>query len=1354
MTTVFSSDPNDVRVRSDLLAVGNQERYLLAERFTEASYPIPFTYRVRGRLDVARLQSAIDTIVGRHDILRSSFRPVGSGFVASIAPKARIELVQVAGGHSERETRAQIAAHFAGKIRDFTPEAFTRVLLITVGPDEHVLTLSLHHAIADGISMDIFAREIFQAYEGVTAGAPVPGYYDLATPVSEQDRRGHEEFWAEYLGDVDNVTSLQPDLNHPEAGTGEIVHELELQGVEALASHYGVTPFNLMSTISAVILGRTCNSDDLLFTFQSSGRKLFAQSNETIGPFSNTIVLRTRLAPAETLQDLVSRQEANIAEALRHEACPYHHVVRETGVQPRFGLNWFPAGYRPSVAGVEFSEREFLFYESNYELNIRFIRLQGALQLLIHYDARLFSRDRVEAIAVAFNDVLAMARQEPASRIDALLPPPRPLIALPNPAGNDEPVFDAFVRHAGRDPDRIALVGVDAIMTYGQVDRASRMLAQRLVAAGFAAGARIGILAERGPKLVWTMIGVLRSGATMVPLDSSYPEERLRTLVEIAGISALLMPRDGLRPEWISPDLPLIVIDEEGAEHASVDVGAAALAPVDPDAAAYMLFTSGSTGTPKCIATSHRPIINFLRWQRETFSLGENDRFTNLCGIAHDMMIRDIFAPLSIGARLAIPDQDDIFRPGALLAWCNDQRPTVSHLTPVMGRLLLLARHDGQTLPLRLMFFGGDRLVPELVEQMGQLAPDAEIVNFYGTTETPQAAGFHRCRPESHWLTYPIGSGVDHCELRIVDAAHQPVADGAPGEIAVVTPFLSLGYVHDGEICPHERPGIYFTGDTGFQLPSGDIMFAGRSDDQISIRGYRIELEEISAALRAHPDVRNAVALPYGPPEDRRIAAFIVPVRTSSNLKKSILTQLATRLPQYMLPNVVEEMEALPLLPNGKLDRRSLQDLAENAQSERAAPPLQDENYPRPVNAVEAAIISSWSGILGRKGISTDDSFQDLSGDSLSYVQAYLAVEEAVGSVPEGWQFCSIHELVAAGSSGVRWGRVVDTALAIRAISISMVVAWHFHLIDYDRGVTSSLFLVSGLLFGSFQLVESIRLRSAKPVMQLLGRLLLPVIIFTMFVYAMRTIGDHPTDLGFLLFYENLFNFGAMTAAEAARHEMVIWYIHCSIQIMFFLAFVLTVVGRFSAIPINRFRLSAALFLAGCVTRFLMPAAVVPGWLAGSADGLTAVSYLPTTHISTFMLGSMIASARTSPERRLTVFALLAYVIMTFYFLNSSSWIFLLVGGALLLFLPQVRLPKFLAHGVFLVSGASLFIYLTHIQAMYLFKKIGLGGYPVVGGLLAIAIGVVAWKVWDRLFIGLRAVRSREDSEKVAANSL
>ncbi len=929
-------------------------------------------------------------------------------------------------------------------------------------------------------------------------------------------------------------------------------------------------------------------------------------------------------------------------------------------------------------------------------------------------------------LLLALTTRLCAAPSTPTAKIrsSALAAPgvlPDPAAALT--AGGQELVHTAFLRTARGTPQAIALRHGRLAYSYAQVEARSRDVAARLQASGVRSGDRVAIIAERGPALIWAILGVLRLGGVFVVLDSAYPEQRLVDLAEIAAVGAVVCAADGEDVKALAARIaasrgaPIVHPGREiltKGEEAGLD----AADPADP---AYLLFTSGSTGVPKCVAVGHRPLVNFVTWQAARFELGASDRFTMLSGLSHDPLLRDIFTPLSLGACLMIPEQRAIFEPGGLRRWFEEVRPTTAHMTPAMGQLLCAGAKAGAFPGLRHVFWGGDLLRPALLTEIARVAPKAVNVNFYGSTETPQAAGYFVFDGDFDWKTVPVGRGSGGFQLLIVDRERRVKGIGEVGEIAVRSNLLSLGYVVGGEIQASTSGEAYYTGDRGFYLPSGDVVVLGRQDDQIKIRGYRVDLSEITAALLAHPDVRSAIALAEGGADAPRIAAFVTSDRSDANLQQDIQKFLGDRLPSYMSPSSLVRLEAMPLLPNGKIDRMALRDrMAGPADAGPEAARRQGGS------AKERALVEKWNSVLGRRDVAPGSSFVSIGGDSLSYVQLYLATEEVLGAVPDGWHLMSLQDIAATATPAKRFFSDVDTSMIIRAASIVLVVAGHFDLFEYGGGATSALFLVSGFMIGGHQLWEVFEKKSAKPILKVLLSVTIPVALFSYALFFAKVLAGQEASWSLVFFYKN---FLAYTPSEK---QFFLWYIHCMMQMLAILYLSILLSGRRRLEPERKWSFLVTSFALGCVFRFAMPFLIFPDYPEATSDPLLVVNVLPTTHYPTLILGAMAACAQTPRQRLTTMAAALAYAAATYFTLEVMSWFFILTSAFALLFVRRLPILKPFGRVIFLLSGGSLFIYLTHYYFRVALTAVGAPDWPLLQVACALVGGIVSWVAWNK----------------------
>jgi amino acid adenylation domain-containing protein len=563
-----------------------------------------------------------------------------------------------------------------------------------------------------------------------------------------------------------------------------------------------------------------------------------------------------------------------------------------------------------------------------------------------------------------------------------------------------QPIDADFVAQAARSPQRMALAFADAEWTYADLERARSALATRLVAAGVVPGDVVAIVTDRCATLVCAVFATIRAGGTFVLLDAKYPLERIHACLRIAKAKHVLLvgnvPSLG---ESYAKAVSVTALPGDPRELEAGTGSSLSTPPVADGAIAYLSFTSGSTGQPKCIATGHRPLRHFIDWHRRVHALSADDSFAMVAGLSHDPLLRDIFTPLAIGARLHIPPQSLLLDPRGLFEFVSRERITVLHCTPQLG-YVLSAGAGNETLPcLRRIAWGGDVLRPDLLQAFHAVAPKARHVNFYGTTETPQAMGFHEVllsegtSGEGH-AKIPIGRGIDDVELLVLNEQRQKAQPGEVGELLVRTPFLSLGYLDDpaataakyiaNPITGDPADRCYRTGDLACYLPDGNVEFRGRADDQVKIRGFRVELGEIANVLRRWPSVQDVQVLARaGVDSEPKVYAYVTTKPGQTTAAKELEGEVSRALPDYMRPAGYVLLDALPRLANGKVDRLALLALP----VEERKPEALDLG---PMDAEEKKLVLLWKELLGVESVSINESFFDLGGDSLTAVRVML----------------------------------------------------------------------------------------------------------------------------------------------------------------------------------------------------------------------------------------------------------------------------------------------------------------------------------------------------------------------------
>ncbi|MGE5828015.1 MAG: AMP-binding protein, partial [Micromonosporaceae bacterium] len=642
--------------------------------------------------------------------------------------------------------------------------------------------------------------------------------------------------------------------------------------------------------------------------------------------------------------------------------------------QPRLALPGVVA--EPVPAGLPGSLFDLTLYLAE---NVR-----RGWDLQVVYNPDLYDTQRIDALLAGYLTLTANLVQAPQAAVGAASlrssgrPLPDPAEELPRWSGPGP--LERIAAIAATRPHALAVTGEGGDIDYaGLVDRQRRTTAA-IRSAGIAAGETVGILATRHIDLPGLMLGVLASGARWAMLDAALPPARLAALARAAGCVGLLAC-PGVRPPIELADLPVV----------DVGAGPAELAPASADRG-YLSFTSGTSGVPKVVVATEQPLAHFLDWYPRAFGLRESDRFAMLAGVAHDPLLRDIFTPLVLGAQLHVPPAELTRDPVRLADWLGAHQVTVVHLTPQLVRALTSG--PGLELPaLRLVGCGGDQLTYVDVEHLHRLAPHARVVNLYGTTETPQAQAHHEAGRSGHGPV-PVGRGIEGSQLLVLGPKGQPAGVGELGEVVIRGRHLAEGYRPGGPQDPERFSagrfsvdaagvGRYQTGDLGRYEPDGNVTLTGRDDDQVKVRGFRLELGEVEAALLAHPKVRTAAVVAGAEHQETALHGYVVSSDAGLTVE-SLRSHLTGLLPGHAVPAYLTILPAMPLTPNGKVDRRALP---------RALPRPATGIAHQPATPTERLIAGVWREVLGLPRVDADDNFFEIGGHSLAVVavQARLA---------------------------------------------------------------------------------------------------------------------------------------------------------------------------------------------------------------------------------------------------------------------------------------------------------------------------------------------------------------------------
>ena len=1061
-----------------------------------SAYNMPVAVRLKGHVNVAVLNAAFTTIVERHETLRSRFVQVGDQPQVIVADPVpfQIDVIDLTGLNPDAQSAA-ISQHThqendTGFHLDTGPLFRAKLLQCHAEPnaEEWVLLATMHHIISDGWSMEVLVRELGALYSALHDKRPVQlpviktHYVDYAAWQREwlqgEALEKQVDFWRQQLNNDNAVLDLTPDFPRPAvqtvngaAVTLEIPNEL-IDTLRVNAQHQGATLYMALLSAFKLVLQRYTGQPGINVGTPIAGR-LRPEVEPLIGMFINSVVIATDLDGASTYSDLLNRVKESALGAYAHQALPFEKIIEELRpkrdmsrtpfYQAFFNLLNLPESAQTisglTIEPIVSDEDEA---HAKFDLNLYAKETESSLRLHLVYNRDLFAKARMQRLLEHFASVIkqvapsfdvALSAIELDTRItqqnEALLADPRPNATLTLKDENWSSPVARMTEHASLHPRAQCLVDNQTSLSYGEVEALTSQIAQALSQSGIGDGDVVAIYAYRNAVTVLSVLAALKAGAIFTLLDPAYPPERIQHYLEASTPSVLLYvdangeASEPLKEVFEKAGLPINKVDYSGVEALKINSERAdkveVISDISGDQPAYIAYTSGTTGMPKVILGTLNPVAHFVSWYESNFQLGASDKFSMLSGLAHDPLLRDIFAPLSVGASLVIPSPLTLTDPKSLAEWFKDNGVTVTHMTPAMCQLLAGAydwkQEQGlepelQFNSLRLSAFGGDRLTYGTLKALKAYAPAVECVNFYGATETPQAMGFHRVNDQLDVLSdkhdsqqLPLGRGIDGAQLLVINSNSRMASIGEVGEIVIRSPYLAQGYIgrdasneetetdrnpfvvnplSEGklEVSTPSTPSsplatqslpardrAYRTGDKGRYLEDGTVQFLGRMDQQIKIRGFRVEPGEVQHALNALSDTKQSLVVDgLDARGDTTLFAYIVMAGgIEMPSSEELRGQLRYELPEYMIPAAFIELSAIPLTPNGKIDKKALPDpLAAMA----------DREFIEPRTDVEKAVAEIWQKVLRLESISVTDNFFDVGGHSLLATQIVARVKE------------------------------------------------------------------------------------------------------------------------------------------------------------------------------------------------------------------------------------------------------------------------------------------------------------------------------------------------------------------------
>ncbi|HGN3550788.1 TPA: pyoverdine non-ribosomal peptide synthetase PvdD [Pseudomonas aeruginosa] len=991
-----------------------------------AAYHIPSVLRLRGRLDLDALQRSFDSLVARHETLRTRFRLDGDEARQEIAASMALPLDIVALGPLEEGALARQVETTIARPFDLERGPLLRVSLLRLAEDDHVLVLVQHHIVSDGWSMQVMVEELVQLYAAYSRGLELAlpalpiQYADYALWQRSWMEAGEKErqlaYWTGLLGGEQPVLELPFDRPRPVRQShrgAQFILELDIdlsQALRRVAQQEGATAFALLLASFQALLYRYSGQADIRVGVPIANRNR-VETERLIGFFVNTQVLKADLDGRMGFDELLAQARQRALEAQAHQDLPFEQLVE--ALQPERSLSHNPLfqvlfNYQSEARGngqafrfdeLQMESVQFDSRTAQFDLTLDLTDEEQRFCAVFDYATDLFDASTVERLAGHWRNLLRGIVANPRQRLGELplldAPERRQTLSEWNPAQRECVVQGTlqqrFEEQARQRPQAVALILDEHRLSYGELNARANRLAHCLIARGVGADVPVGLALERSLDMLVGLLAILKAGGAYLPLDPAAPEERLAHILDDSGVRLLLTQGHLLERLPRQAGVEVLAIDGLVLDgYAESDP----LPTLSADNLAYVIYTSGSTGKPKGTLLTHRNALRLFSATEAWFGFDERDVWTLFHSYAFDFSVWEIFGALLYGGRLVIVPQWVSRSPEDFYRLLCREGVTVLNQTPSAFKQLMAVACSAdmatQQPALRYVIFGGEALDLQSLRPWFQRFGDRQpqLVNMYGITETTVHVTY---RPVSEadlegGLVSPIGGTIPDLSWYILDRDLNPVPRGAVGELYIGRAGLARGYLRRPGLSatrfvPNPFPGgagerLYRTGDLARFQADGNIEYIGRIDHQVKVRGFRIELGEIEAALAGLAGVRDAVVLAHDGVGGTQLVGYVVAdsAEDAERLRESLRESLKRHLPDYMVPAHLMLLERMPLTVNGKLDRQAL------PQPDAS---LSQQAYRAPGSELEQRIAAIWAEILGVERVGLDDNFFELGGHSL-----------------------------------------------------------------------------------------------------------------------------------------------------------------------------------------------------------------------------------------------------------------------------------------------------------------------------------------------------------------------------------
>ncbi len=1017
-----------------------EQRFLdhLSNRAHPEDMIISRGFRIRGPLRTDLLEQSFALVVRRHAPLRTKFIAEPDQSLARPMPTSEIPLPIVDFTHlkpAEQEALGQEALlENSRQLFNLATDLPLRLRMLKFGAEDHLLLLALHHIVADGWSLDLLRRDLLKAYQALLAGQtdPLPPLPITFGMIAEQERnRAPDAFnhriaiWQRRLTlplpSIDTLFRKQPaqldPTEEPFPAATLLLPVEQSQAIAALARAHQTSVFMVLLSAYKLLLARLTGNPDVMVGTVVAGR-IAPGAADVIGTFAQNRPLRTDLTSCDRFEEILQRVGITMREALEDEDLPFGSIAAlvPPRVPPRsnpiFDTTYSHYSDAPEASqtppGLSLSVMENPIRHTKVALTFNSFLRGDRLELILCALVKFFSQEQIERLRDQFVYLLQQILEKPDRKlVEYDLVPPLAKSLLPDPSlplqvPFYEPVASSFSQMAAQRSHAAAVIQGRDVLSYHNLGVASVQLARQLLAKGLEAGDAVAVHAPACLALPACVLAVFMAGGVLLLVDPSLPVIRQRLILQEGRTRFLIELANSEPSELTEGDYLRLELDPDPSKWSAGAAENLPLPSLRPEAPACIFFTSGTTGVPNAVVFSHQGLSHFITWQRTQFEISHDARVAQMTRPSFDVILRDLFLPLTSGGVCFIPMERLEEHPGRVLEWLKNEAITVLHTVPTRAQNWLshVAEDAAISLPaLRYLFFSGEPLHETHVIAWRHVAPNAKIINLYGPTETTLVKAFHEVPTPAPPGVQSLGRALPQSQVLVLNRKLQLCGISEPGEIVIRTPFRSLGYLNAPELQrqhfirnPHRNDAadlLYLTGDLGKFDAQGNIEYLGRRDHQLKINGVRLELDEIRSVISSLAGVLSCHVLAApGPDNTPVLNAFVVPAPGVLLEANALRSKLIDLLPTVQVPSRIRLLKSLPIHPNGKVDARALLTLLDDEVEHPGA---------LPASSLELLIAQSFSFVLNQEPIHRNDDFFELGGHSLLAMRAVARLSEQLG---------------------------------------------------------------------------------------------------------------------------------------------------------------------------------------------------------------------------------------------------------------------------------------------------------------------------------------------------------------------